>query len=227
MTVVDDRRAHTTVHQRSATRTQARDAPSNIDALTSDAHVAADEYRTAMRQVPAAVAVVTTTTPGGRQGLTVTAVSSVSADPPQVLVCINRETRSAEAISAAGRFGVNYLAYEHEELAGAFATPTDNHENRFRLARWVDSPGGTPLLQDALLAFDCTVVNEIHSGTHTIFIGQVTDIRDHDGRPLLYQRGAFTTTEPVSTTEGRPGMDPNRPGPTFWVGLLKSRTTGC
>lgn len=63
-----------------------------------------------------------------------------------------------------------------------------------RLARRVDSATGTPLLQDALLAVDCTIVNEIHSGTHTIFIGQVTDIRAHEGRPLLYQRGACTTT---------------------------------
>jgi len=58
------------------------------------------------------------------------------------------------------------------------------------------APDGTPLLEDALIAFDCCVVNEIHSGTHTIFIGQVTHIRAHDGQPLLYHNGAFTTTDP-------------------------------
>jgi flavin reductase (DIM6/NTAB) family NADH-FMN oxidoreductase RutF len=78
---------------------------------------------------------------------------------------------------------VNYLNSVHVELAAVFAAPAVDHEERFRLARWVDSATGTPLLQDALLAFDCAIVNEIHSGTHTIFIGQVTDIRANEGRP--------------------------------------------
>jgi len=113
------------------------------------------DYRSAMRRVPAAVTVVTAAANHGRRhGLTVTAVSSVSAQPPQLLVCIDRETRSAAAISAAGHFGVNYLDSIHVELAAVFAAPAVDHEERFRLARWADSPNGTPLLQDAILAFD-------------------------------------------------------------------------
>ena len=146
-----------------------------------------------MRQIPAAVTVVTTSAHGVRHGLTVTAVASVSADPPQVLVCVNRAARSAAAISAAGRFGVNYLDAEHVELAEVFAAPTGDHEDRFRRARWSDSPAGTPLLQDALVAFDCIVVNEIHSGTHVIFIGQVTDVRCREGRALIYQCAGFAS----------------------------------
>jgi flavin reductase (DIM6/NTAB) family NADH-FMN oxidoreductase RutF len=171
------------------------------DALNATVPAASD-YRKAMRRVPEAVTVVTTATHGGRQGLTVTAVSSVSAEPPQLLVCINRETRSAAAISAAGHFGVNYLETAHVALAAVFAAPTVDHEERFRLARWVNSANGTPLLEDALIAFDCCVVNEIHSGTHTIFIGQVTGLRAHDGEPLLFQRGAFTTTTDPSPGRG-------------------------
>lgn len=218
MTVVAERRDNSTaIHQGNTTR-QVRDPAlaqerrqrrdenpvgpvahrSAIPGKTRhpDAPPAPEDYRSAMGQVPAAVTVVTTASNGGRQGLTVTAASSVSADPPQLLVCINRETRSAAAISAAGHFGVNYLDSAHCELAAVFAAPTDDHEERFRLARWVDSPNGTPLLQDALISFDCTVVNEIHSGTHTIFIGQINGLRARDGEPLLYQRGAFTTTDP-------------------------------
>jgi len=162
--------------------------------MTVSIAIAPADYRTAMRNVPAAVTVVTTATDNGRQGLTVTAVTSVSADPPQLLVCISRKARSAAAISATGRFGVNYLDAAHVDLAAVFAAPTENQQERFSRARWVDSPTGTPLLQDALVAFDCYVVNEIHSGTHTIFIGQVANIRAHNGQPLLYQHGAFTTT---------------------------------
>jgi len=199
MTVVDDLRASSRVHRRNAGRQFRYPAVVSIGQPTPadpSIAIAPADYRSAMRNIAAAVTVVTTATDRGRQGLTVTAVTSVSADPPQLLVCINRNTRSAEAISATGQFGVNYLDAGHAELAAVFAAPTDDHEERFRLARWVDSPTGTPLLQDALVAFDCSVVNEIHSGTHTIFIGQVANIRARDGRPLLYQHGAFTTTGP-------------------------------
>jgi len=154
-----------------------------------------EDYRSAMRQIPAAVAVVTTCAGGVRQGLTVTAVSSVSADTPQLLVCVNRETRSGAAISAAGQFAVNFLDTDHAGLANVFAAPTDDHAGRFDRAEWVDGPAGSPLLRDALVAFDCVVVNEMNSGTHTSFIGQVVGIRARDGRPLLHRRGTFTTTE--------------------------------
>jgi flavin reductase (DIM6/NTAB) family NADH-FMN oxidoreductase RutF len=158
--------------------------------------VAADEFRAAMRQIPSVVTIVTASVHGSRHGLTATAVASVSADPPQVLVCVHRATRSAEAISAAGRFGLNFLGAEHAELAEAFAAPTADPEDRFRRARWKAGPSGTPLLVDALVAFECVVVNEIPSGTHVILVGQVADVGCREGRgALIYQRGAFTSPE--------------------------------
>ena len=155
--------------------------------------MAPDDFRTAMRQIPAAVTIVTTSAHGVRHGLTATAVASVSAAPPQVLVCVNRATRSSAAISVAGRFGLNYLGAEHVELAEAFAAPTGDPEDRFRRARWSDSPAGTPLLLDALVAFECIVVNEIRSGTHVIFVGQVTNVCCREGRSLIYQCAAFAS----------------------------------
>ena len=68
--------------------------------------------------------------------------------------------------------------------------------------RWNANPSGIPLLLDALVAFECVVVNEIHSGTHAIFIGQVIDVRCRKGHALTYQRGAFS----------RPNL---APGPTL------------
>jgi flavin reductase (DIM6/NTAB) family NADH-FMN oxidoreductase RutF len=167
-----------------------------IPRSSSERNMAPDDFRTAMRQIPAAVTIVTTSAGGVRHGLTATAVASVSADPPQVLVCVNRGARSSVAISVAGRFGLNYLGAEHIELAEAFAAPTGDHEDRFRRARWSDSPSGTPLLLDALVAFECIVVNEIRSGTHVIFIGQVTAVRRREGRSLIYQCAAFTSPNP-------------------------------
>jgi flavin reductase (DIM6/NTAB) family NADH-FMN oxidoreductase RutF len=148
-----------------------------------------------MRQIPSVVTIVTTSTHGVRHGLTATAVASVSADPPQVLVCVHRATRSSAAISAAGRFGLNFLSAEHAELAEAFAAPTVDPEDRFRRARWTTGRSGTPLLVDALAVFECVVVNEIHSGTHAILVGQVADFRCRGGRALIHQHGAFAGTD--------------------------------
>jgi flavin reductase (DIM6/NTAB) family NADH-FMN oxidoreductase RutF len=141
--------------------------------------------------VPTAVAVVPTSAHGQRQGLTATAVASVSADPPQLMVCVNRASRSASAITAAGRFGLNYLGPEHLDLAEAFAAPIDDPEARFHAARWVDSPSGIPLLGDALASFACDVVSAVDSGTHVVFIGRVTEVRHRTGDALIYRRGAF------------------------------------
>jgi flavin reductase (DIM6/NTAB) family NADH-FMN oxidoreductase RutF len=149
------------------------------------------DFRAAMRRVPAAVTVVTTSVEGVRLGLTATAVASVSADPAQVLVCVNRATRSAAAISHARRFGVNYLGAEQIAVAEAFAAPIDDPADRFRDVPMHSRPADVPLLREALVAFACTVVNEVHSGTHAVFIGQVTQVACRDTTSLLYQHGAF------------------------------------
>jgi flavin reductase (DIM6/NTAB) family NADH-FMN oxidoreductase RutF len=156
--------------------------------------VEAHEFRAAMRRVPAAVTVVTTMVGGVRHGFTATAVASVSADPAQLLVCVNRGTRSAAAISRAGRFGVSYLGAEQIAVAEAFATPADDPEDRFRRVPVRSGSADVPLLRDALVAFACTVVSEIHSGTHVVFIGQVTQVAGQDIVPLLYQDGSFVQT---------------------------------
>ena len=155
--------------------------------------VAPDDFRVAMRRVPAAVTVVTTVLDGVRHGLTATAVTSVSADPAQLLVCVNRATRSAAAISRSGRFGVNYLGAAQIAVAEAFAAPVADPTDRFRDVAVRLCPAAVPLLRGALAAFSCTVNSEIHSGTHAVFIGQVTHLVGRDTTPLLYQDGAFTT----------------------------------
>jgi flavin reductase (DIM6/NTAB) family NADH-FMN oxidoreductase RutF len=162
-----------------------------LDPMTA---VAPADFRAVMRRVPAAVTVVTTVLDGVRHGLTATAVTSVSADPAQLLVCVNRATRSAAAISRSGRFGVNYLGAEQIAVAEAFAAPAADPTERFRDVALRLGPTDVPLLQDALVAFSCTVVSEIHSGTHAVFIGQVTHMTGQDTAPLLYQDGAFTQT---------------------------------
>lgn len=144
-----------------------------------------------MRQVPAAVAVVATAVRGIRHGFTATAVAPVSAEPPQVLVCVNAHSRSSRSIWKAGGFGVSYLTAGHAAIAEAFAAPAADPEDRFRYGTWNQTPSGTPLLADAVAAFECTVVTKVRSETHVIFIGEVTHVRWREDKSLVYKRRSF------------------------------------
>ena len=153
--------------------------------------ISLDLFRQAMRHIPGSVAVVTTELDGHRYGMTATAISSVSAEPPQLLVCVNRTSRSADMISQAGKFGVSHLAAHQESAARDFANPTMTAEERFAGSEWITTGMGVPLLVGAEVMFGCSVEEEIHSGTHSIFIGRIHDARYEPNRSLLYKDGTF------------------------------------
>lgn len=145
-------------------------------------------FRACMRQVPGAVTVVTTVHEGMRGGLTATAVCSVSAEPPQMLVCVNRASSAEAVIVSAGRFGVSFLSHEQELVANAFAASLDD---RFDHAEWTELGSGVPVLQGAAAAFDCVVVQMVQAGTHTIFIGAIVAAVARDVPNLMYKAGAY------------------------------------
>ena len=145
-------------------------------------------FRACMRGVPGAVAVVTTVHAGMRSGLTVTAVCSVSADPPQILVCVNRSSSAEADIAGAGRFGVSYLSHEQRGVADAFSASLDD---RFAHAEWTELGSGIPILKDAAASFDCVVVQTLQAGTHTIFIGAIVAAVARDVPNLIYKQGTY------------------------------------
>ncbi len=147
-----------------------------------------DTFRACMRRVPGAVTVITTVHQGTRGGLTATAVCSVSAEPPQMLVCVNRSSSAQAVIAAAGRFGVSYLAHDQQSVADAFSASLDN---RFDHAEWVELGSGVPILANAAVAFDCVVVQAVEAGTHTIFIGAIVAAVASDLPSLLYRDGSY------------------------------------
>jgi flavin reductase (DIM6/NTAB) family NADH-FMN oxidoreductase RutF len=154
--------------------------------------VSGDTFRQAMRNVPSAVAVVTAEHEGRRRGLTATAVCSVSADPPQVLVCVNKAGRAHACIEQANAFGINFLADSQAPIALAFSRPGEDPDARFEGDDWTEGAQGVPLLDSALVSFACGVAQRIDCGTHTIFIGEIVEIRQQERRSLLYKCGAFT-----------------------------------
>ncbi len=124
-------------------------------------------------------------------GLTTSAVTSVSLDPPLLLVCFDNTSRTLPAVREAGRFSVNVLREGQEDLAVLFASKVEMPEKWRAVTHSVAD--GVPVLDDALAWIACDVHELLPGGDHTIAIGAVTGVgADADGgRPLLHHRGAF------------------------------------
>ncbi len=142
-----------------------------------------------MRHFPTGVTVVTSLREGVPRGVTVSAFSSVSIEPPLVLICINREARSYLYISTSKIFCVNILAGDQRALAERFAGKL--RDRQFEgVEHGVDSTGA-PVLGGCVAHLDCEVAQEHHAGSHSIFIGRVVSCDSRTGSPLGYYNSDF------------------------------------
>jgi flavin reductase (DIM6/NTAB) family NADH-FMN oxidoreductase RutF len=155
--------------------------------------VSADHFRTALSRLAAGVSVISTASGSERRGITATAVCSLSAIPPRLLVCVNTATGTCKMIEEAGWFAVNLLGEDQLSLAEVFAGRGGIQGNeRFEHGTWSSGDrGGQPLLEGALAALECRVDQIVQSGTHAIFIGVVEATIYAEARPLIYQAGQF------------------------------------
>jgi flavin reductase len=154
----------------------------------TDSQLAAT-FKSVMRRHPVGVTVVTSLRDGEPRGMTLSAFTSVSADPPTVLVCVNREARSYLYISGSRIFCVNLLAAEQGALARHFASGV--HERQFEGVAYSSATTGAPVLDGSVGYFDCEVTHEHHAGSHSIFLGRVVSCESRPGHPLGYYEGAF------------------------------------
>lgn len=143
-----------------------------------------------MSRAAATVNVITTAGPAGRTGLTVSAMTSVSADTPKpmLLVCINASSAGAAAIIDNGVFAVNVLGEGQAGVSDVFAgRGAHRGEAKFDCAGWSAGTTGAPLLEGALVSFDCRVGLHRLVGTHHVIFGDVEGVRLSDPcRPLIY-----------------------------------------
>ncbi len=137
-------------------------------------------FRDGMAKLCAAVNIVTSQGPAGLAGFTATAVTSVTDEPPTVLVCLNRSASVHKTILDNGVLAINTLAAHHVRLSNLFGGKTPTSE-RFAAATWVTGETGAPLLEDALVAFDCRITATHEVGTHTILICTVVMVAGEDG----------------------------------------------
>ncbi len=161
----------------------------------ADCRVDGAAFREVMASLPTAVSVVTAMDEtGAPRGLTCSAVCSVSADPPQILVCINQRNGSLAAIRHSGAFVVNVLGSAAAQLSDQFASPL---AEKFADVSWRPAPSsGLPVLDGSAHAFlDCELTADISSGSHAILVGSVQACgTDFDAmHPLLYWRRSYGT----------------------------------
>ncbi len=163
--------------------------------------ISADDFRSGMRQLAAAVNVITTVNAGQRAGMTATAVMSVTADPPQLAIAVNRSNASFEAISASQIFAINVLPHGHADLANRFAGGAKG-EDRFATATWGKFTTGAPVLLDSAAIFDCHLVQTIEFSSHVLFIEQVAGIKvTPNSTPLLYMDGTWASLVRANETD--------------------------
>ncbi len=150
-------------------------------------------FRTAMRHLAGAVAVITAGTGEVRTGFTATSVSSFSMDPPTLIVCLNRASSSWPVVQQQGGFCVNLLAHDQSHIADRFAGRGGvKGSGRYEGAAWQQQPSGALGLAGALVTIDCTLDEAIERHTHAILLGRVNAVTARDeAEPLLYWHGAY------------------------------------
>ncbi|WP_027467686.1 flavin reductase [Deefgea rivuli] len=153
--------------------------------------IEATDYRSAMSLLTGAVNVVTTTGASGRHGFTASAVCSITDTPPTLLVCMNKSARSHTHFIANKILTVNVLGVHHQPISNVFSSPI-NSEERFQYGSWTQLKTGAPVLEDALVSFDCQIEQIQEVGTHTIFICPIVAIQQSEcEQGLVYFNRAY------------------------------------
>jgi flavin reductase (DIM6/NTAB) family NADH-FMN oxidoreductase RutF len=149
------------------------------------------DFRKAMRTLASAVSIISTAAEDRRFGMTATAVCSLSMQPPALLLCVNQSASLHEPLLGAGRFCVNILHADQDELARRFSR--QESEDRFARGNWQADESGVPFLTDAQANVFCALDETYRHRTHSIVIGAVYRVAVRDRvHPLLYQDGRYT-----------------------------------
>lgn len=152
-----------------------------------------DLFRAVLGRFASGITVITMCdTDGTPHGMTVSAFSSLSLEPPLVLVCIANDATMAPLVANGSSFAVNVLSAGQEAVSRRFAGRVDD---RFAGVGFQHGKLGNPILDDVLASLECRIVARHPSGDHTIVVGAVEQAAAHEGKPLLYYRGGYAVLE--------------------------------
>jgi flavin reductase (DIM6/NTAB) family NADH-FMN oxidoreductase RutF len=154
--------------------------------------VSKDAFKDVMGSFAAGVTVVTTVDAEGRKwGLTATAFTSLSLEPPLCLVCVDKRAGSHAPLTASRKFAVNMLEADQDEISNRFASRIDD---KFEgVPHQAGKATGCPLLEGVIASMECEVTEILPGGDHDIFVGELKSVAVAEGEPLLYWRGKYRT----------------------------------
>lgn len=169
--------------------------------------ISSREFRDVLRHFPSGVTIVTIKSGVKIHGLTVSAFTSVSPEPPLIAIVIDQRHRAYRMLEEKGAcFAVNILHQDQAHLAERFAWVKD--EDRFAEGTWMTAVTGAPVLKDALAWLDCTIVSRHQAGTHTIYVGEAraSGVARTDELPLIYWNRDYRGLElkPIKSIAGMP-----------------------
>jgi 4-nitrophenol 2-monooxygenase / 4-nitrocatechol 4-monooxygenase, reductase component len=159
---------------------------------TMSRRLSADEFRDVIGRFASGVTVITTAVDGVQYGTTASAISSLSLEPPMVLICMNESSSTGQAVGRSATFAMNILGEDQGEIARRFASKAPH---KFEDGLAVSGPSGLPLLADALASLECRVTEQVRGGTHIVFLAEVEAATARSGTPLAYFRGQFGRLE--------------------------------
>lgn len=155
-------------------------------------NLTATDFRKAMGCFATGVTIITVDQDGEVHGMTANAFTSVSLDPPLVLVCVDHRARTHAHLHARKRFGVNVLSSNQQAISEYYARSSEAHQHAEAIgARFERTAHGTPVLEGALAYLECRLHTAQPAGDHTIFIAEVEHVEVREGEPLLYFRSQY------------------------------------
>jgi flavin reductase (DIM6/NTAB) family NADH-FMN oxidoreductase RutF len=164
-----------------------RDEPTDTVAM-------GEALRSVMASFPTGVTVVAAREADGTPiGLTVNSFTSVSLDPPLVLVCIGHRSSSHDSIVAGKDFTISVLSATQGDVARRFGTPPS--EGRFDEVEWQEAPSGHPVIKDAAAWLDCSITEVVTAGDHSILLARLKACGSGDFPALVFHRGAMGSTD--------------------------------
>lgn len=151
------------------------------------------EFKASMRAVAASVSLVTArASDGSFHGMAVTSATSLSMNPPSMLVAVNKSASIHPVIMETGRFCLNLLSEQQTEMLECFSR-SDMRDKRFASQDWIVGPGGQPVLRNALFVHVCSVAAAHDFGTHTVFFGKVEQVlspaESSEQSPIIWLNG--------------------------------------
>ncbi len=157
----------------------------------SEQQAASQATREQMRYWASGVGIVATVLDGQAHGMTISSFTSLSLEPPRILVSLYMKTRTYELVQASQSFAVTLLSSEQQEISRKFAGQVADDGNRFDGIDWQPSLSGNPIISGGLAYFDCKVVESFVQGEQTVFVAEVLDAgapedKPESAKPLLY-----------------------------------------